>query len=160
MVSAEDLIKGTKSTTLNPRIELRQLYDSINQELVTLNQKGRKINTCAERIMKSLDTIEQAKASQSSMSELKINSAIPTLKAANHDIILQINESTDEVLPNLMRKMERIGKIVDQYPESADDSFQKQVAEQYNKIEEGHQFITDVRRFLETVDMRQRIYLK
>lgn len=160
MVSAEDLIKGTKATTLNPRIELRQLYESINQELVTLSQKGRKINTCAERIMKSLETIEQAKENRTSMSDLKINNAIPTLKAANHDIVLQITEVTSEVLPNLEHKMERIGSIVDQYPEIANDSFQKQVAEQVNKIDEGRIFVADVRRFLDTVDMRQRIYLK
>jgi len=157
MVTAEELIQGTKETlSNNSKIGIKATYDNVNQELVGLKQKNEKILFQKNRLTKILKNFVQAmENTHSSTNTTTIKNSFPLIVETNGKMLDLINESKN-IIEKLNQKIEEMAKMIDK--DTTLSIYKPKVEEQSNTICSNEEKIAKNEEFLQKIDEGMKQY--
>lgn len=154
MVTAEDLLKGAQETGESPSIEIKKLYDSVNQEFVTLTEIQKKINFLAQRMHNNLQSFLEIKSKpKTSVNDVAKENSIAHIKTSEDKTKEHLDNIKNNIIPNINKKIEEMAKLVDK--NDSLHSYKQKIQDQYMKLSESDEFFEKCEMFLE--DIRKKL---
>jgi hypothetical protein len=157
MVTGQELVSKTKKTFDNPLVEMKAEYESSVREITTLEEQQKKVLFHSQRVNATVEELLNAAKNLSSPTNLRVfKERYPIIVETKKKINDILSEIKTVIIPNLQKKMEALGKLIDEHgiKMANIDEFKKEVEGVYQKIEKANIFMEEANKFLTDIDSK------